>query len=144
MKNRIGYLWATLASVTWGLAYSLDQKVLETISPLDLSVMNAVVTLIFLLPIMLLGESGAWHGVFRSKGIGLAFISALLGIVANFCIYAGIKYVGASHAAFLEISYPFFIIIFSFLLWHERPTLSFLCGALLIFAGACLILKGSA
>lgn len=136
------YLWAIMASLTWGLSYSLDEKALEKASFVQLLAVNAAITLVVITPIVLLGGSKAPLMSLPPKTLGLILLTSLLALAANAFIFLGIKNLGASTAAVIEISYPFFVILFSALLWKERPSISFFVGAVFIFFGSWIIARG--
>lgn len=141
MQQRVGFVWALLASVTWGLSYSFDEHVLQVLSPLWLLVINAVTTLALIVPVLLLNPEAHLSGELIPKHIGFALLTSVLAVLANLFIFLGIKNLGASTAAILEISYPFFVLFFSSLLWKERPTPALLLGGILIFCGAFIIAR---
>ncbi len=139
MKSLNSYLWAVLASFTWGLSYTLDEKVLGLISPLLLLVVNALVTLVIVVPVFIFSRQPFILSDLSTRSIGLVLVTSLLAVLANFFIFLGIKNLGASSAAIIEISYPFFVILFSLILLRERPTPMFLVGSAFIFFGAFII-----
>lgn len=49
----MGYFYAIAAAISWGLAYSLDQKILDKISPSLLTVINSIFFIIVLIPVLL-------------------------------------------------------------------------------------------
>ena len=60
--------------------------------------------------------------------------SIVLAAVANFLIFSGIKMVGASSASIIEIMYPFFVVLFSFIFFRTTPSTYFIIGAILAYA----------
>ena len=81
------------------------------------------------------------EGASAKAHFGLVGSSLVLAVIANFLIYSAIRLVGASTASLFEITYPFFVVLFSAVLLGEGGTGSFMAGALLIFAGVFLILR---
>ncbi|MBU0721939.1 DMT family transporter [Patescibacteria group bacterium] len=69
------------------------------------------------------------------------FISIILGTLANFFIFSGIKRLDASTASIVEISYPFFIVLFSYVLFRSTPNIYFFIGGILVFIGSVIIIK---
>jgi drug/metabolite transporter (DMT)-like permease len=136
----IGFLYAIGAAIIWGLVYTIDQRILINMSPITLIFANAIISLIVLLPFVFFDHgsiktfigSGKWN-------IVLVVASVLLAILANFCIFSGIKLVGASAASIIEIMYPFFVVLFSFILLRAAPSLSIIIGGILIFIGSAVI-----
>lgn len=141
MRN-IGFIYAIAAAVTWGLVYAIDQKILTKVSPLSLLFINSLLALIITLPV-LFWDSNSVKTLLASgkQNLTLIIVSLLLGTVANFFIYSAIKNLDASTASIIEITYPMFVIFFSFLLFRQTINLYFALGALLIFAGTAIVIK---
>ncbi|OGZ43608.1 MAG: hypothetical protein A3C84_00465 [Candidatus Ryanbacteria bacterium RIFCSPHIGHO2_02_FULL_48_12] len=141
MKN-IGFIYAIAAAITWGLVYTLDQKILMKVSPLVLLCVDSLLVAAITLPILasdqqsirVLASSGTWN-------LGLIFISVVLAVLANFFIFSAIKILGASDASVFEIAYPFFVSLFSFLMFKTNLSFYFLLGACFIFVGSFIIIK---
>ena len=140
--NPIGFLYAVGAAITWGLVYTIDQKILTNISPLTLLFIDSLITALIMMPFFFLDKKPIMNLVHSGKvNLLLIFISLLLAVVANFLIYSGIKTIGASMASIFEISYPLFVVLFSFLFFRTSVNTAFLIGAFLIFVGSIIILK---
>jgi len=138
----VGFIYAIAAAVTWGLVYTIDQKILDKVSPLSLLFIDSVLIAIITLPILLFDSQSIKDLLGSGKfNLGLIFISVVLATLANFFIFSGIKILGASTASIFEIAYPFFVILFSFLIFRTSLNLYFLLGAIFIFAGSLIIIK---
>lgn len=70
-------------------------------------------------------------------------LSSLCSFFACFFSVNAVKYCGASTAAMIEISYPLWVILFTFMLRGES-NLNFntILGGLLILAGTYIVIKG--
>lgn len=138
----IGFIYAIGAAVTWGLVYAIDQKVLVNIAPATLVFINSIITAIIMLPFLFF-SNGSIREVFVSGKTNwiLVIVSIVLATLANFLIFSGIKNLDASTASIIETSYPFFVILFSYLIFRSTPNLYFFLGGLLIFAGCVVIIK---
>jgi drug/metabolite transporter (DMT)-like permease len=135
-----GYLYAIGAAITWGLVYTIDQRVLRGASPFAYLFIDSVITAIVLLPIIFIEK----HSLATLAGTSLRvwvfiFIAVVLAALANFFIFSSIKILGAETASTFEIAYPFFVIIFSYFAFKTVPTIHFLIGAVLIFVGSAII-----
>ncbi len=140
--NPIGFLYAVGAAITWGLVYTIDQKILTNISPLTLLFIDSLITAIIMMPLFFLDKKPIMNLLNSGKvNLFLILISLILAVVANFLIYSGIKAIGASMASVFEISYPLFVVLFSFLFFRTSFNASFLFGASLIVLGSIIILK---
>ncbi len=138
----VGLIYATLAAVTWGLVYTIDQKILAKVSPFPLIFITALLTIIVCLPIMLIDPRPLKALLNSGKlNLGLIVLTVLLTALANFFIFSGIKILGASTASIFEIAYPFFVILFSFLLYKTSLNIYFFLGSILIFLGSFVIIK---
>lgn len=138
----IGFIYSIAAALAWGLTYTIDQKVLEKVSPTTLLLAHAVITIIFSIPLFFLEGSTLKSVLYSTKSnFGLILLTALLGAVASFCILSGIKLLGASTASIFEIAYPFFVVFFSYLIYRTELTVAFTIGALFIFIGSLIIIK---
>lgn len=68
----------------------------------------------------------------------------MLTLLASYCIYLAIQYLGASRATIFEIMYPFFVIVFSLIFIKDfQINLSFILGTLFMFSGAWIIMRYS-
>jgi drug/metabolite transporter (DMT)-like permease len=138
-----GYSLALLASVLWGLNYSLSQRALTSLPALQLyflrslcgTLLSAVAWVAFRRPLNQLGSVDASVLSYR-----LLATTLLVGTVAGIIICASIKSLNASRAAIIETSYPFFIMLFSYLLFNEAITPAVAFGGLLMFCGAAVVI----
>ena len=135
-----GYLYAIGAAVTWGLVYTIDQRILRGASPFALLFVDSLITAFILLPVLLFdkGSLASLSGA-TAKTWLLIIISLILAALANFLIFSSIKIIGASYASIFEIAYPFFVVLFSYFAFSAAPSLYFLLGAGLIFSGSAII-----
>ncbi len=141
MKQSLSYFWAILASMTWGLTYALDEKVLRTSSPLHLAIVNACVTLLLFVPIAFFQNGALIDELVHAKNFPLMLLSSALVSLAGLFILYGIKELGASTASIIEISYPFFVMFFTMLLWRERLTPGFFLGGALMLLGSIVVIR---
>ncbi|MEK7538276.1 MAG: DMT family transporter [Patescibacteria group bacterium] len=139
MENT-GLFYAIGAAVVWGLVYTIDQKILSEVSPLMLLFINSIVTVVILLPFVFFTNTKT---VFEVGKMGLLLIlgASLLAALANFFIFSSIKSLNASTASIIEVSYPFFVVLFSFIIFRAVPNIYFFLGGALIFAGTFVIIK---
>lgn len=141
MEN-LGLLYSLGAAIVWGLVYTLDQKILHNLSPVVLLFYTSVITAIILLPVVIFKTDMIKSILSLNKyNILLILFSIFLGIGANLLIFSGIKTLGASTSSFLEISYPFFVVLFSSILFRIYPNIYFILGGIIIFIGSLIIVK---
>ena len=136
-----GFIFAIGAAMTWGLVYALDQKILSNMDPVAFLFIGSIVTPFLLLPFML--RSGAWKTMISTgtENAPLIMLSIVLALFADFFILSGIKNLNASTASVIEIAYPFFVVLFSYILFRSVPNIYFFIGGLLVFTGSVIIIK---
>lgn len=139
-----GIIFSMAAAITWGLVYAFDERILSDLSPVTLLFIDAILTLIVLIPIFLLHDHH-WRelATIPKKDWFFILASLTLAIAANFFIYSGIKFLGADTASMIEIAYPLFVALFCFFIFRESLTPWVGAGGLLMLAGAILIIKFS-
>ena len=138
----IGFIYAIGAAITWGLVYAIDQKILYNVAPMTLLFIDSIIAALIMLPFVFF-SNGSIKEVFASRkaNLSLIVISVILATLANFLIFSGIKNLNASTASIIEISYPFFVVLFSYILFRSTPNIYFFIGGLLVFAGTFIIIK---
>lgn len=140
MRFSSGLFYAVAAAITWGLVYTIDQRVLKGLSPLTLLFVDSVLTGILLLPIAFLQRNSLTSLSTVSGRIWiLVVVSLALAALANFFIFSSIKILGASTASIFEIAYPFFVTLFTYIIFGTELNVYFFIGAILIFAGSAII-----
>lgn len=142
--DTIGIIFAVTASITWGLVYTIDQKILANISPILWLALSSVVIGIMLLPILFFHKEEI-KVILQSGRNNLLLIltSQLLIALATFLIFSSIKHLDAINASIIEITYPFFVIIFSLVLFGGSINIYFWIGSILIFIGSIVLIKFS-
>ena len=137
-----GFIYAIGAAITWGLVYAIDQKILSGVSPITLLFVDSILAAIIMLPFLFF-DSGSIKVLFNSGKTTwfLIIISIVLATLANFLIFSGIKNLDASTASIIEIAYPFFVVLFSYILFRSTPNIYFFIGGTLVFIGSIIIIK---
>lgn len=139
------YLAALGAAVVWGIHYPLIAHAMKHVSLPTVLVLSVLPLFVlgpfFYRPVLAdlhsLGELG-W-GV--RVPILVLSVTSLLGTVL---LYIAVGGKNATLAAMIEISYPVFVALFSWLLFREMQiNASVLAGALLVFAGVAIIIFGN-
>ncbi len=141
--NNTGLAFAIGAAIVWGLVYVLDQKILTKASPLTLLFLGSLITAIITLPIVL-SNWGSVKLIIFSKGRQILYLiiaTQILATLANFFIFSSIQKLGAPTASMFEITYPFFVAIFTLILFGGSLNAYFWIGALFMFLGGAIIIK---
>ncbi|MFA5155653.1 MAG: EamA family transporter [Patescibacteria group bacterium] len=136
-----GFIFAIGAAILWGLVYTIDQKILHNTSPMALLFVDSLLTALLVLPFLFF-DHGSIKALLSSGRLNWTLIisSLLLAALANFLIFSGIKLIGASAASMIEITYPFFVVLFSILILRSQPNICFYLGGALVFIGSAIII----
>lgn len=135
-----GIIYALLASMLWGLDYAIAEKTFEKVS---------IYTVLFL---------QLFVGVFIMLGLGYGEIKKDIALTGNnsqtwtliacciifnvamILVAKSIKYSDATVAGMIEMSYPIFIIIATYILFRENHlNKGIIVGGLFIFVGIAII-----
>lgn len=137
----MGYFYAIMAAIAWGFVYAIDQKILDKISPPVLILINSVFSIAILLPLLLFYSNELKNIITLDKpSLKIIGLSLIFTLVANLLIYIAIQHLGSSKAAIFEIAYPFFVVIFSILMFQAHVNGYFIFGSLLLFIGSAIII----
>ena len=138
--NTAGFLYAFAAALTWGIVYTISQKVLGTTKPLVFLFIGYTIAALITLPLILMQWESVKSVLLASKPVwGWILVGEIFVFLANFFILSSAKELGAPLAAALEISYPFFVALFTLLVFGTAVNIYFWFGTALIFAGAAVI-----
>lgn len=140
------YMTALGAAMIWGLHYPLVDSALKRLSPIGVLMLTAI-------PILLVSALFYRHLAADYQAIkGMDWGSRLLvialsvtSIVGSLLLYMSIGSRNATLASVIEISYPLFVVLFSYLLFRQAHlNASVLAGGALVFAGVTLIILNNA
>lgn len=109
---------------------------------MNLLFIDSIITAIIMAPFVFAG--GHPISAFFSSGkitIKLMILSILLAALASYFIFASIKSLNAEEASAIEIAYPFFVVLFSFIFFRTVPNIYFAIGSILVFIGSAIIIK---
>lgn len=136
----LGVILALGAAITWGLVYTIDQRILKDVAPSTILFIQAIVSVVALF-IYQLFHRADWKSFTAApkQAIGLLVLTAVLTLGANTMILVSIKHLNAATASLLEITYPLFVILFSLIMFRSHFSLMYLLGAALIMIGAGII-----
>ncbi len=139
-------MWLVLAlgaSLFWGLTYVLDEQLYKHVSVLTILALHSTLS-------ALVGISVAFSVGYLRTDIATLFsnqrltslfiISSCAAVCAGLLIGFSIATRNATLAGLIEISYPLFIVLFSYLLFREHDlSLGAVGGGFLILCGVALI-----
>lgn len=144
----VWFVYALCTSVCWGLGYAMSEKLLHNnVSPSVL----LIIIYVFSLPVYVF--LGMNNGTVASslKAIGedtglltVAAIMVLAFIAGNLFIMMSVQMKNATYANLIEITYPVFTILFTYLFFKQfHMNVSTMIGGALIISGvAMLVYKG--
>ncbi len=139
----LGETLALCAAMTWAVSVILFKRS-EAISPQGLNLFKNVVAVVLLaLTLPLLGESVDWQR--SSEDWWRLGISGLLGIaIADTLFFEGLRHVGPSLLAVIELVYAPLIVALSVIVLDESIGPGFVVGAALVVGGVALTTTGAA
>jgi drug/metabolite transporter (DMT)-like permease len=136
------YVTAVGAAILWGIHYPLVDNALKRISPVGVLLLTAIP--ILLVSLVFHRQLAADYLAIKGMDWGTRLIVIALsvtGLLGTVLLYMSIVSRNATLASLIEISYPVFVVLFSYLLFrqvHINP--SVVLGGVLVFAGVALII----
>lgn len=130
------------AAVIWGLHYPLVDNALKRISPIGVLMLTAIPILLvsLLFNRQLVADYQAIKGMDWGSRLLVVALS-VTSILGSLLLYLSISSRNATLASVIEISYPVFVVVFSYLLFRQTHlNVSVLAGGALVFAGVTLII----
>ena len=138
------FYYSISASVFWGFTYAVQERILKKISVLTELALGYLFG--FLASALLAYCSGDLQRDMKSLDLDTMrwiLIITALSVTANFFIASSIQSKNASLASVIEICYPLFTILASYLINGEvQVNKNTAFGAAIIFSGVALILVG--
>ncbi len=135
------YLAALGAAVIWGIHYPLIGNALRTVSPASVMLLT-VAPIVLIVPWFhreILTDYRALLALDWGSRTAILSIAAT-STIATVLLLLSIGSKNATLASLVEISYPLFVALFTFVIFRENHVnASVLAGAVLIFAGIALI-----
>lgn len=145
--NGHSHLWFYLAcgaALCWGLGYTFAERILKVgINPyVFLSI--AVASQVIAYPILFFltdGNLSRQLAVLKNPSSMLYIAAAVVFfIIGNACVFSSVQMKNASLSSLIEITYPIFVVIFSWLLFREaHVNIYTLLGGFLILSGVFLV-----
>lgn len=135
-------VFAIIAALLWGLNYSLTERILQSISPITLLALE-MLTGAFIFSVISYFTTFRRDLALLMTDRHLLYITLLeivTVIAANFFIVSSIQFKNATLAGIIELIYPLFIILFTWLLFGENHVDgTVIVGGILIFIGVLFI-----
>ena len=136
-----GHIVAALAAICWGYVYAQTENILEKMTPIAALASFYAFGGIILFPLFLINKKEIFNVV--TTDTGNFFSMAIMTMAAEFLIIWSISLLGGSEAAFMEISYPIWTVLFSLIILGSVPNIQVIFGGILIMVGSYIISKFS-
>ena len=130
-----------MAAICWGFVYAQTENILEKMSPIASLASFYIFGGIFLFPFFILNRKEIFNTI--TTNTGNFFLTAAMTMVAEFLIIWSISLLGGSEAAFMEVSYPLWTVLFSLIILGSIPNIHTILGGILIMIGSYVISKYS-
>lgn len=140
-------MWAILAlgaSIMWGLAYAISEKVLRAgVHPSILMVSSAMVSFpLFVFVASYLGQVKPGIDILMAqpKLIPIIIIQALAIVVGSYMIFVAVNMKNATLVNLIEITYPLFTALFAYIILKDvQFNWWTLVGGLVVMSGLAII-----
>ena len=137
-------VWFSLsAAVLWGLSYALDEKVMTDFTARQMLLLHYVFGAVVSLAWVPMGDIVSRAKEMSENHALLLLTSLSVTYLAGLLILTSISKVGATTAAVIEVSYPFWTALAGFLLFRQAMTLHQILGGGLIMLGVWVASKSA-
>jgi drug/metabolite transporter (DMT)-like permease len=127
----------------YGLVYALNENIFVNVSiSTYVFVSNIVGAALIVLLHLLSPLKIDFSPLMENRTAALFCISVVASILGWIVTCFAIKSISANYASIAEISYPFFTILFGYLIFSRKIDWSVALGAVLIFAGSLILIVG--
>ncbi len=139
------WFWAAIAAAAlWGFSYALVENVFKSgLSSLTLMALYTWIALpIFTLCALQDGELKNGFAIIKNNPkLMISIISVVVCyLLGNVLVYWAIKQKNATSVSLIEITYPIFVVLFSYLLFNQQHlTLGTILGGALIIGGVAVM-----
>jgi drug/metabolite transporter (DMT)-like permease len=141
---KLWLVYSILASIVWGIQYNLIARLVAGVPPTVLLLWGFVVDIpLLLVATFFFQDQLISPGLLEHKG---AFVLArVLGVVGTLLIWFSMRTSNnATASSMVEMSYPFFVGLFAYLLFDRREmTPSMMIGGVVVLFGLYLIANGA-
>ena len=149
--NLAAHLWFILAlgaAIFWGLGYAFTEKLMKDGLNPYLLLTGLVAAQVIAYPLFFYFGSADFKSqmdLFKNPKMIMVMMAAMaFFILGNAFIFNSIQMKNASLSNIIEISYPIFVVLFSWLIFKENHiNIHTVIGGALIFSGVTLILLKS-
>ena len=134
---------AILTAFLWGVSYTATGEAIKYISKTTYMFLSSIC---FITTFSILSYKN-WSVDFatfseKPNAVGWFLLACITSVVANYLALVAIECSNASIAAALEISYPFWCMLFAWLLFGCVFSIQAIVGSIVVFIGVWLIATG--
>ena len=136
------WIYAVGAALIWGVHYPLVGRAMQVASPITIYILPNIILFLFLPFIYKIVISDYYSIIKSTWDVKLSvFLIMFTSIIGSVGVYKAIHSSNATLASLIEITYPLFVVIFSWLLFRENHlNLPVLIGGLLVIVGTGIII----
>lgn len=129
-----------LSNLLWSGNWVIGRAVRDSFDPIALNFWRWLVAALVMAPFAL-REALAHRAVIR-RHLGLFALLALSGVVAfQSLVYLGLRTTTAINAVLINAAGPLFMVVCSWMLERDRPSLRQICGMLISFLGVLIVVS---
>jgi len=133
-----GYVLASIAGLTIGLAFAIESKVIERLGNVQVMYIYRWMGAVLSIPLYFLAKDR--RPVLQAKvSLWLLATETFLYAIAGWVMLLAMRKIGAPRAGVFEISYPIFTALFCTVLFNHKLTPWFYVGTAIMIAGASII-----
>lgn len=134
--------YALLAAILWGLNYTLAEKILQSISPITLLAFEMLAgAIVFFIMSLGMNFKTDWGTLTTQPSLlWMTIVEVITVLSGSFFIVASIQAKNATVAGIIELIYPLFTILFTWVLFRENHVnIPVLLGGGFILLGVVII-----
>lgn len=137
------FYYALTSSILWGISYAVAERVIKNVNiPTSIMFGYFVGFIITLIYNILYGDIKSDINNITSKTLFMMLFTAIINTTAVFLINNAIQQKNATYAGLIEISYPLFTIIASYVIFSElQVNFRSVIGAVLILSGVFFVVR---
>ncbi|MBY4675488.1 DMT family transporter [Marinobacterium arenosum] len=133
-----GYLFALVATIIWSGNFVVARGLTESVPPISLAFWRWVVAIVVFLPLALPSLIREWTEI--RKNLEYLAITSILGVTLfNTLIYIASHSTDAINLSLISITFPIFVILFSWAYFGENITVNKGAGIIIVATGILVL-----
>ena len=136
-------MYSVLTAILWGLFYVCIEQIVKNIDKTTFITINYSASIVVFLFLSQKHIANDFLYIQNNPKIGIWILFAILSsIIGNYVSLLAVETSNATLAASLEITYPFWCMLFTVLLFGTYVSYISIIGILVVFSGVLIILYG--